>query len=183
MGLKLFGKNIFQVYTHHIMKIEYETVAGNPKKSSNTLRKIDNDRIAEELAPIGTTVTVSNLKHLLQVNGSRCEGFVFGGTDTPIGTIWVMYRGADDLEYRIRNIDVYIFDVYVNSRYRGKGYAGEMIRQLMEYLHAKDLNSAHLAVSKINISAIRAYEKAGFTTVADKRFARFLKINIPYYKL
>ena len=61
MGLKLFGKNILQVYTHKIMKIEYKTAAGNPEKSSYTLRKINNDIITEELAPIGTTVTVSNL--------------------------------------------------------------------------------------------------------------------------
>lgn len=89
MGLKLFGKNILQVYTHKIMKIEYKTAAGNPEKSSYTLRKINNDIITEELTPIGTTVTVSNLKHLLRVNGSRCEGFIFGADDTPIGTIWL----------------------------------------------------------------------------------------------
>ena len=183
MGLKLFGKNILQVYTQKIMKIEYKTAAGNPEKSSYTLRKINNDIITEELAPIGTTVTVSNLKHLLRVNGSRCEGFIFGADDTPIGTIWVMYRGADDLEYRIRNIDAYIFDVYVNNLHRGKGYAGEMIRQLMEYLHDKGINTAYLAVSMSNSSALRAYKKTGFTTVADKKFAGFLKINIPYHKL
>lgn len=184
MSLKLFGKNIFRVYTHHIMKIEYETVVGRQKQSTYTLRKIDSDSISEELEPIGTTVTASNLKHLISVNGSRCEGFVFGGIDTsPIGTIWVMYQGADDLEYRIRNINAYIFDVYVNSKYRGKGYAGEMICEIMEYLHKKGLNTAYLAVSRRNISAIRAYKKIGFTTVADKKFVRFLKINIPYHKL
>lgn len=184
MSLKLFGKNIFQVYVHHIMKIEYENCSGRSKQSTYTLKKIDTDSILEELESIGTTVAVSNLKHLLSVNGSRCEGFVFGGIDTPpIATIWVMYQGADDLEYRIRNIDAYIFDVYVNSKYRGKGYAGEMIRELMEYLHNKGLNTAYLAVSRRNISAIRLYEKMGFTMIADKKFVRFLKINIPYHKL
>lgn len=184
MSLKLFGKNIFQVYTHQIMKIEYETVVGRQKQSTYTLRKIGADSIHEEIESSGTTVTISNLKHLMSVNGSRCEGFAFGGIDTPpIGTIWVMYQGADDLEYRIRNIDAYIFDVYVNSKYRGKGYAGEMLRELMEYLHNKGINTAYLAVSKRNISAIRAYKKTGFTTVADKKFVRFLKINIPYHKL
>lgn len=94
-----------------------------------------------------------------------------------------MYKGTDDLEYRIRSIDAYIFDVYVNSSYRGKGYAGEMIRQLMEYLHAKNIDIAHLAVSTKNEKAIRAYEKAGFSTVYDRSFARVLKINIPYHSL
>lgn len=83
MSLKLFGKNIFQVYVHHIMKIEYENCSGRSKQSTYTLKKIDTDSILEELESIGTTVAVSNLKHLLSVNGSRCEGFVFGGIDTP----------------------------------------------------------------------------------------------------
>lgn len=58
-----------------------------------------------------------------------------------------------------------------------------MIRELMEYLHNKGLNTAYLAVSRRNISAIRLYEKMGFTMIADKKFVRFLKINIPYHKL
>ena len=94
-----------------------------------------------------------------------------------------MYRGADDLEYRIRNIDSYIFDVYVNYLHRGKGYAGEMIRQLMEYLHDKGINTAYLAVSMSNSRALRAYKKTGFTTVADEKFERILKNNSPDDKL
>ena len=94
-----------------------------------------------------------------------------------------MYKGTDDLEYRIRNIDAYVFDVFVNNSCRGRGYAGEMIRQLMCYLHGKGIDSAYLAVSVSNESAIRAYKKTGFTTVKDLNFARVLKINIPYHVL
>lgn len=159
MGIKLFGKNIAQVYTHHIMKIDHDVVHNKPE-CAYVLHKIDTDRIAEELKPIGATVTVSNLKRLLSKNKNLCEGFVFGETgEYQIGTIWVMYKGADDLEYRIRDIDAYIFDVSVNDQYRGKGYAGEMIRQLIEYLHGKRIDTAHLAVAKTNKNAIRAYEK------------------------
>lgn len=94
-----------------------------------------------------------------------------------------MYKGSDDLEYRIRNIYAYIFDVLVNEKYRGNGYADEMIRQLMEYYHKKGIESADLTVSVSNTSAIRAYEKTGFTTVKDCSFARIMKINIPYHFL
>lgn len=148
------------------------------------LRKIDLKKVKDELDPVGTTVSVKNLELLVQKNNEKCEGFVLSDeAGKSVGTIWVMYKGTDDLEYRIRNIDAYIFDVYVNSSYRGKGYAGEMIRQLMEYLRAENIDSAHLAVSTKNDKAIRAYEKAGFSTVHDRSFARVLKINIPYYKL
>ena len=184
MGIKLFGKNIFQVYNHHIMRLEYSNMNCTPLSSELKLRKIDLHNIKEELAPVGTTVAVANLDRLVKKNGSMCEGFILCDEhEKDVGTIWVMYKGTNDLEYRIRNIDAYIFDVFVNSSYRGKGYAGEMIRQLMEYLHTKGIDSAHLAVSTKNISAIRAYEKAGFVTVCDHKFARVLKINIPYHKL
>ena len=50
-----------------------------------------------------------------------------------------------------------------------------MIRQLMCYLHGKGIDSAYLAVSVSNESAIRAYKKTGFITVKDHNFARVLK--------
>ena len=184
MGLKLFGKNIYQVYEHHIMEIEYKDVEGHSNNAQYKLRPIDSSRILEELQPVGTTVTISNLKKLLLKNSGLCEGFIFGEMGgCSVGTIWVMYKGANDLEYRIRDIDAYIFDVFVNDRYRGKGYAGEMIRQLIDYLHEKGIDTARLAVAKTNKSAIIAYEKTGFTSVADKKFARILKVNIPYHRL
>ena len=180
MGLKLFGKNIFQIYRHHIMRIDYRDIVTD---SDLHLVKIDLGDIAEELEPIGTTVTVQNLNRLVCKNDGRCEGFKFVKGDYSRGTIWVMYKGSDDLEYRIRNIDAYIFDVFVNPKYRGNGYAGEMIRQLMCYLHEKGIETAHLAVSVSNESAIKAYKKTGFSNERDCSFARVLKINIPYHVL
>jgi ribosomal protein S18 acetylase RimI-like enzyme len=180
MGIKLFGKNICRFYKHHIMRLEYKETAINPDLH---LCKIDLDHIAEELKPIGTTVTVNNLNRLARMNTGRCEGFKLVKGEQSVGTIWILYKGADDLEYRIRNIDAYIFDVFVNNAYRGRGYAGEMIRQLMCHLHGKGIDTAHLAVSVSNESAIRAYKKTGFTIMKDLNFARILKINIPYHIL
>lgn len=186
MGIKLFGKNILQVYTHHIMQIDYKTVLSRTEdKPSLTLRKIDLKNIDREIRPVGTTVSVENLKRLVRKNENRCEGFVLtemGGYS--VGTIWVQYKGSNDLGYRIRNIDAYIFDVYVNEKHRGKGYAGMMVRHLMCYLHEEmGINSAELAVALSNESAIRAYEKTGFTIVRDCKFARIMKVNVPYHEL
>lgn len=183
MGIQIFGKNIFQIYTHHIMSLLYADLAGNAERTELSLEAIDLQRIPEELASVGTTVTTANLERLVKKNGSLCEGFVLKEKGRPIGTIWVMHKGGDDLEYRIRNIEAYIFDVYVNGKFRGKGYAGQMIRLLMEHLHQDGIDQAYLAVSVKNISAIRAYEKAGFVKTGNKRFARFLKVNIPYHIL
>lgn len=159
MGIKLFGKNILQFYKHHIMKIEYKDCSHDQRDS---ICKIDLDHIAEELSPIGTTVTISNLNHLVRMNVGKCEGFKLVKGEKAVGTIWVMYKGSNDLEYRIRNIDAYIFDVFVNTTYRGHGFAGEMISQVMRYLHEMGIDTAYLAVSTLNESAIKAYKKTGF---------------------
>ena len=44
-------------------------------------------------------------------------------------------------------------------------------------------HGAHLAVALGNKSAIRAYEKTGFITEYDRKFARVVKINMPYHAL
>lgn len=182
MRLKLFGKNFFRIYKHLIMKISYKDVKYSPE-SDIVLRKIDLKHIAEELAPIGTTVTVANLNRLIRRNTSLCEGFVLEVKGVPVGTIWVMYKGADDLEYRIRNIDAYLFDIYVNDKFRGNGYAGKMVVQLLEYLYVRGIKVAYLAVAHTNKSAISAYKKTGFAVVCNKKFARVLKLNVPYHVL
>ncbi len=187
MGLKIFGKNIFQIYTHHIMKIDYvvtDKIQASAETSKYYFRPVDVSRLDEELKPIGTTVTVANLRQLIKNSISLVEGFIFGERGgAPIGTIWIMYKGGNDIEYKIRNIDAYIFDVYVNEEHRGSGFAGKMICRVMEHLHQKGIETAYLAVALSNKSAIRAYEKVGFTTVYDKKFARVLKVNVPYHEL
>lgn len=184
MGIKLFGKNVFQLYKHHIMKIDYKDLINYKINSTFKLRKINFDNIDEELKPIGTTISLTNLRKLLSINKTLVEGFIFEGMDSnKVATIWVMYKGGNDLEYKIRNIDAYIFDVYVNKQFRGNGYAGEMISQLMDYLHKKEIETAYLAVSFTNQQAYNAYKNTGFTTVYDKKFVRALKVNIPYHIL
>ena len=183
MGIRVLGKNILQRYSHHIMKIEYSEIDQGNLNKALVLDKINMTHISDVIVSVGSTVTVTNLKSLVRRNGIRCEVVVLRDSGLPIGIIWVMYRGANDLEYRIRNIDAYIFDVYIKEEYRGRGYAGEMIRLLLEYLHKRGIETAYLAVSRTNNNAIRAYKKAGFSTVRDCMFIRFLRINIPYHAL
>lgn len=186
MGIKLFGKNILQVYRHRIMRIDYKTVvkdASSIRKCS--FRRIKKSSIARDMEAVGSTITTANLERLVKTNPHLCEGFIlYDPGNTPIGSIWVMYRGGNDLEYRIRNTDAYIYGVYIRPEYRGNGWAGVMISRLMRYLHIrKRIDCAVLAVSRKNASAIRAYRKAGFADIGDKEFIRFMKINIPYHVL
>ena len=66
------------------MKIDYEDSIPNQEC---TLCKINLNHIAQELNPIGTTVTVQNLEHLVRLNGDKCEGFKLVKGGEPVGTI------------------------------------------------------------------------------------------------
>ena len=100
-----------------------------------------------------------------------------------IGTVSVMYKGGNELEYRIRNVDAFIYNVKIDELFRGKGYAGIMINMLEKQLVSKGIHEAYLAVSTDNYGAIKAYKKNGFKTICEKKFVRTMRVNIPYYSL
>lgn len=185
MQVTCFGKNVLWLYRHLIMKMG-EEAAGHVRlgEPAFSLRKIELSDARKELASIGTKTSIVGLSRLARNNPGLCEGFVADVGGTGVGTLWVMYRGGNHVEYKIRHIDAFIFDVFVNPAQRGHGYAGMMLGALMDYLVSqKGIHEAFLAVSLENKSAIRAYEKAGLRTIAVKSFLRVLKINIPYRKL
>ena len=133
---------------------------------------------------IDGTYSTGTAKSLLLKNKGKCDVFIFHDSDkNVVGTLSVMYKNGKDIEYRIRNADAFIYNVLTVPKYRGKGYAGEMLRLLSDYLHRKSIDKAYLAVSTNNISAIRAYEKVGFQTEYDLSFIRILRVNIPYRQL
>lgn len=184
MRIALFGKNIFRMYQHHIMEIRYESLCKYKSFGHFVLHEVDTNNLYEEMSLVGSTISLRNLERIVRNNRTLVKGFLFkNSAGCKAGTIWVMFRGGNDIEYKIRNIDAYIFNVYVSQTYRGNGFAGEMIYQLMNLLHNNGVEKAYLAVSLKNMSAIRAYEKIGFVNVFDRKFVRVLKINIPYHIL
>lgn len=115
----------------------------------------------------------------------NCLGFYYTDkeTETPVGTIWVMFSGGNEVEYKIRNIGAFIFNVYVKTEYRGRGIARELLNIATGEVGSRGIKKCYLAVRTDNHSAIRAYHKYGFTTVDEKRFLRVLGKNIPYITL
>jgi len=133
---------------------------------------------------IDGTYSVETAKALLAKNKGKCDVFIFhDSNENVVGTLSVMYKNGNDIEYKIRKADAFIYNVLTDEKHRGRGYAGEMLRLLSEYLHGKSIDKAYLAVSTNNTSAIRAYEKVGFVTEYDSSFIRVLKVNIPYKQL
>ena len=67
-----------------------------------------------------------------------------------------MHKGGNEIQYRIRNIDAFIFDAFVSESYRGKSFVGEMIKCLADKELADNIKM-YLAVRTDNHSAIKAY--------------------------
>ena len=177
-SIRLFGKNVISTFNHHIMSLKYSP------DNAVTYRLVM-ERITEQPEKmIDGTYNRETARSLLSKNKGLCDVFIFRDfNEVIVGTVSVMYRNGNELEYKIRKVDAFIYNVLINEKYRGRGYAGEMLYLLSEYLHGKSIDKAYLAVSTNNSPAIRAYEKVGFLTEYDSSFIRILKVNIPYRQL
>ena len=177
-SIRLFGKNVISTFKHHIMSLSYspDYIASN---------ELMMERITDQPEKmIDGTYSVKTAKDILSRNKGKCDVFIFhDSNENVVGTLSVMYNNGNDIEYKIRKADAFIFNVLTDEKYRGRGYAGEMLRLLSHYLHGKSIDKAYLAVSTNNLPAIRAYKKVGFVTEYDSSFIRVLKINIPYRQL
>lgn len=177
-SIRLFGKNVISTFNHHIMSLQYSSNIAATNKLVMECITEQPDKM------IDGTYSVETAKALLAKNKGKCDVFIFhDSNENVVGTLSVMYKNGNDIEYKIRKADAFIYNVLTDEKHRGRGYAGEMLRLLSEYLHGKSIDKAYLAVSTNNTSAIRAYEKIGFVTEYDSSFIRVLKVNIPYRQL
>ena len=171
-------RGIISFRHHYIMKITFSDILRDESDVN-----LDLIKVSKESELIDGTYTTGLQKKLIDENIGKCETYILKDMTAPksIGIVSVMLKGGDELEYRIRNIDAFIYNVMIDKSVRGRGYAGVMIKMLGLELKSKSINEAYLAVSTDNTSAIRAYQKVGFEVVGEKWFVRTLKRNIPYY--
>lgn len=171
-------KGVFSIRRHFIMELPLASVEGSlPSGLKFSLAESSADVID---GTYGRAIQLA----LMRKNGSLCEQYIMRNEQAAIvGTLSLMYRGGNELEYRIRNIDAFVYNLAVLPEWRGRGYAGAMITSLASVLRPKGIDSIYLAVSEDNAAAIHAYNKVGFETVCKKMFVRTFKLNIPYYAL
>lgn len=182
MRVNVLGKTVFAQYKHHIMKANLDDIQYIQRHDLALVQVPNKD--AAKIIDAGTTLSKRSLEWVIKNNTDRCELFILvDQKGNAVGTVGVMFKGGNDPEYLIRNIDAYIFGVFIQEAYRGNGYAGCMLGYLAEHLKDKHIQQAHMAVNIHNKSAIRSYEKAGFQIADSKTFCRFFRINIPYHKL
>lgn len=134
---------------------------------------------------IDGTYSVELQRKLIENNIGKCDTFLLKECfeQEPIGICSIMYKNGDELEYKVRNIDAFIYNVRIDNAYRGKGYAKEMLKYVGMKLKSKGINDMYLAVSTDNANAIQAYTKTGFEIISEKHFMRVLRKNVPYYTI
>lgn len=178
MALKHYLKGIFSVRKHHIMVLSTDNAVAPIADGLNLFLVKDHSDVVD--GTYGRAIQIN----LMKKNEGLCEQYVLkNGQDDIVGTLSVMYKGGNELEYCIRNIDAFVYNLFVRPKFRGKGYAGVMLSLLYATLKKKEINEIWLAVSTDNADAIKAYTRIGFKAVCDRVFIRTLRKNFPYYVL
>lgn len=179
--LKLFNKNIFCLYRHFIMSLNIEKSCSVKKSNSLLVEKISLDNYKQ---CIFGSFPISFMRNYLKEQSDYAKGFLFKNTDgLCVGYIWVMLKGGCEVQYKIKNIDAFIFDVCVNKDFRRNGIGSYMISYVVNYLFERNIKKCFLAVRRDNEPAINLYKKNGFNFVKACSFIRVCKRNIPYYSL
>ena len=85
----------------------------------------------------------------------------------------------DDIPIGYAHIDFdenkYWFGICIISEFHGKGYGKIMMEYLFSNEKLKNINEIYLTVDKININAIKLYEKFNFNTILEKESYLFMK--------
>lgn len=66
--------------------------------------------------------SVETAKALLAKNKGKCDVFIFYDSNkNVVGTLSVMYKNGNDIEYKIRKADAFIYNVLTDEKHRGRG--------------------------------------------------------------
>ncbi len=179
MNITFLGKRIVHNYHHYIMTLNLDQFKGI-KCDGYKYREVTRGDI--EILGQGE-FSVANMLPYLASEKKYSTGLLFFDkkNGNPVGYIWVIRRGGNEMSYRIRNIDGLISCVCVFKEYRGQNIANLMLSKIVGLLEEEGCTSVSLGVNTDNVSAIRAYEKAGFIVTGEKKYLRMLRKNIPYH--
>ena len=179
--IKLILKKLFRIFIvkrHYIMRKDLYSITPLTNVSGIKLESVSSyNEIIDGLYSREKQI------QLMIENKAYNNTFILRKNNENIGIVSVMFKKGNELEYRIRGIDAFIYNVFIGEKYRKKGYARLMLNLLFFYLIEKGLNDVYLAVSRDNYEAIELYKKLNFKIIKNKMFIRTLRCNLPYYDL
>ena len=80
--------------------------------------------------------------------------------------------------YREPDNYIYLDDLSVTERYRGRGIGTRLIREAEAYAKERGIGSILFHVEKSNVSAFRLYERLGFAVLRDDGSRYLMKKDI-----
>ncbi len=180
----IHGRQLFAFYNHWIMQYNGGADSEESDESHLLCEKINNANL--DYCRRQTAFPDSVMERYLKEQSQFAEGFLFKDENLNVlGFMWVMYRGGNESQYRVRHCDALVFDVFVDEKMRGKGMCGRMLSYVIRYLkEERGASTIRLGVRKNNVSAIKSYKKNGWKIVGTAKFVQFFRrINIPYYSI
>lgn len=176
--IKLFGRCLLVYTDHYIVNFSLNKLTYRQPPFEVHYEKADLENVDDcSRSPFN----LNRMKNYLAELPDLVDGYIFYKDDkTPIGCAWVMYRGGNEFQYRVRNVDALGFHFSVFDEYKGQGLIGYMIYCLLTELKEKGIDNMYCGVRINNTSAIKAYMKIGADIVGEKRFFRIAGIRIPY---
>ena len=179
MNITIGGRRLIHSYHHFIMGLnlqDFHCIECNGYKWRNVTE--DDIGVLKK-----GDFAVANMLPYLRSESKYASGLLFfeENTNVPVGYIWVIRRGGNEMSYKIRNVDGLISCVCVFSEFRGRNIANLMISRIVDILKTEGCTNVALGVNTDNTAAIRTYKKAGFEVLDEKKYLRVLRKNIPYH--
>ncbi len=141
-SLKLFGFPIID-YTPHIL-MSFTTSADDNIQTPLECSGVE--KITDENAKDFASSSIRDLLRS-QTNGP-CEWFgVWKEPGIPAGYLRVLYKGSAIGRYRVRNIDAFIVNVFVNAEFRRKGYGEYLLRKTLATCTLTSTYTLHISPS------------------------------------
>ena len=155
---------------------------GRPIENYEECAKMLESQFPQILGKIQNTITVremteSDIKDIAELE-KECfsepwsENSLRDELTNETARFYVLRDGEDLLGYiGANNIcnEVYITNVAVNSKYRGKGYGKILVNHLIKQSEAERAFFITLEVRKSNENAIALYEKCGFKLIGERK--------------
>lgn len=99
--------------------------------------------------------------------------FVAESNQTIIGVVHIGIRKAPYIDIMVPRSYAVIDNIVVLDVHRGKGVGKMLMKKVHEWISSKEIKHIELHVWEFNQSAIKFYEKLGYTTASRKMWREF----------
>lgn len=148
-------------------------------KDANTkyLSWLENENSAEYIATAKQTKSVNDIVAYI-IEKNKAEDTLFLAIISKEGDEHIGNIKYDNINYSTKSA---IMGILIGEeKFRGKGVAKEVIEATAIWLKENlNISNIYLAVNKMNLAAIKAYEKIGFSEVTTDEFKVQSKDAIP----